>query len=95
MGGQEKNLRIRTRRIFTLGFDCRRNQQSRARFGPAREIEKIAVRTVSINRVRPLGLRGCEQQDHPSASFSGQRLPPGAIVGIRLPIQSRAQLSEK
>src|SRR5580658_5524673 len=89
---QKKNLGVSTRRLIPLRVRRRRNQQRYARLDRSRKIEKVIVLPESVKIVRTIVLRG-RKQNHHAAHLLGERDAACAIVGVGLPVESKARRS--
>ena len=93
--GKKENLNIRMSRIVPFGFSRCGDQQRGTRLGPSGQIKEIVVGAIAVEIIRSLRLAGREQQHSRVASFAGQGLAAGAIVGIGLTIQRKTKLDQK
>ena len=71
----------------SLAIWIRGDDDCRARFAPAGQIEKVVVLPEPMQRIRPLGLRARKKHEHAFAEFFREPLAARTIVGVRLPLE--------
>src|ERR1700687_3306613 len=89
--GEKEDFRVGV--IVRIGAP--HDQQRRARFAPAGEIEKIVIGAVAVEVVRALGLVRRKEENRATIGFARQSLPAKPEIRVRLSIQCPCELGKK